>query len=533
MYGHWRSAWTPWAAAAGVSVVVASWLAGAASFYRYDADSIVPRLTSTMHWTFFYWEVGRNGQLLPLLAMPFANPLWNLVAQQWLGTVAGVMAIYLVVMVSSPGAAWFASGTAGVACFLVGASSFGHTLYLEGSQTYGTGMAFVLGGLLLAQEAAFRREDAARIAGATLLVAIGLWVNFLIFIFAAALVAVRGLAVEEEPAAGHPAAPRAVPELIGPGLWLMPPPVRRWIHRVGVSVAILCGGLVVVLFLSIFVATGGGGHRLSFSAVPLLKYPQAVAAATRGVSDMIVGPGGAMLIAAAAVAAAWLEGRGVLPRAVIVLATSATVFFLVVAGLQWVTINGSHPRYLLPAAISAYACIGMLYASVFRETLGPVIETASESLQRSLRWAVVATVPLALFVCYGWPDAAAPRRALATLGSPLAEKVVKSGVDFVAGDYWTLWPVVFKANLILYERGESRRVWGLGCRAGPTRHRWPLSPDGGTAVVAHLARAARPAGQGLDWIARHLDLEIGDREGAVGALDLYRFRLRSDRIASR
>jgi hypothetical protein len=115
----------------------------------------------------------------------------------------------------------------------------------------------------------------------------------------------------------------------------------------------------------------------------------------------------------------------------------------------------------------------------------------------------------------------------------LAEKVVESGVEFVAGDYWRLWPVVFKANLILYERGESRRVWGLGCRAGPTRHRWELDRRGGTAVVAHLARPLGPSDQKLDWIARHLDLEIGDREGAVGALDLYRFRLRSDRIASR
>lgn len=82
---RWKDEWTPWFAAFCASCVVAIWLAGSMQFHCYDADSLVPKLTSTMEWSFFYWHTDRNGQLLPFLAMPFTHPLTNLVVQQWLG----------------------------------------------------------------------------------------------------------------------------------------------------------------------------------------------------------------------------------------------------------------------------------------------------------------------------------------------------------------------------------------------------------------------------------------------------------------
>jgi hypothetical protein len=46
----------------------------------------------------------------------------------------------------------------------------------------------------------------------------------------------------------------------------------------------------------------------------------------------------------------------------------------------------------------------------------------------------------------------------------------------VAGNYWTVWHSVFRANLALYERGERRTVWGIAERCGPTHRYWCKIP---------------------------------------------------------
>ena len=61
------------------------------------ADSLVPVLVSLQHWTPYYWDADRYGMLLPLLAMPFRNPLTNMMVQSALGILAGLSASFLLV----------------------------------------------------------------------------------------------------------------------------------------------------------------------------------------------------------------------------------------------------------------------------------------------------------------------------------------------------------------------------------------------------------------------------------------------------
>lgn len=530
MHPRWNDVRTQWAAAAGVAGLVATWLTAAVTFYQHDADTLVPKLASTMEWSFYYWHAGRNGQLLPLLAMPFSHPLTNLVTQQWLGTWAGVMAIYLLVAFVMRDREWFVPGTAALACFLAGATCFGHAMYLEGSQTYGTAMALVLGGLLLVRRASLRRADAQRLAVAAVLFAAAAWVNQLVCLFVAVLVACDALAGDDEPTDRELAGEDPLARLLA-GLPAVPPLVHIWLVRSALSLGLLLGSGVALLVAVKLFTLGGEGERLTMSFVSPTRYPAALARFTATIRDTIVAPRGALLVALAAVAAAWLEGRGARPRAVTALAAAAVAFFLVVVGLKWVTMNDCHPRYALPAIVTAYACIGMVLVAAVREAVANVSQT--RRLAPAARWALVVTIPATLLGSYGWPDAGAPRRAIATLGSPLAEQVVESGVGFVAGDYWSLWPVVFKANLIIRDRGEDRQVWGLGFRAADTRHRWADGMRERGATVAYLARTPQPCGHHLPWIAKHLDLEVGDCAGSSGDFELYPFRLRDDRIARR
>jgi hypothetical protein len=530
VHPRWNDVRTQWAAAAGVAGLVATWLAGAVTFYQHDADTLVPKLASTMEWSFYYWHAGRNGQLLPLLAMPFSHPLTNLVAQQWLGTWAGVMAIYLLVAFVMRGREWFVPGTAAVACFLMGATCFGHAQYLEGSNTFGTAMALVLGGLLLVRRASLCRADAPRLGAAAVLIAAGAWVNLLVCLFAATLVACDALSSDDEPTDRELAGEDPLARLLA-DLPAVPPLVHIWLVRSALSLGLVVACAATLVIAVKLFATGGGSERVTMSFVPLASYASSLTQLTTNIRDTLVAPAGALLVAMAVVAAAWLEGRGARSRAVAVLAATGLVFFLVVGGLKWVAMNACHPRYVLPAIIAAYACVGMLLVAAVREAATGVRDASRLAARAS--WVMVMTIPAVLFLGYGFPDAAAPRRAIAGLGSPFAEQVVESGVEFVAGDYWRLWPVVFKANLLLQDRGEPRRVWGLGLRAGATRHRWEAVVRDGEASVAHLTGPPKPPAQDLRWIADHLDLEIGDRSGVVGDLDLYRFRLSTSRIARR
>jgi hypothetical protein len=274
---------------------------------------------------------------------------------------------------------------------------------------------------------------------------------------------------------------------------------------------------------------------LTLAFVAPADYPASIAKVVRKTCAMIVTPVGALVIAEATIMAAWLEGRGQRPTAVTVVAAAGLAFFLIVGGMRWVAMNGGHPRYVLPAIVAASACIGILLTAAVSESVRAADDgTCGEPAWIvPARWAAAATIPVILLLGYGWPDASAPRRAITGLGSPLAEQVVESGVEFVTGDYWSLWPVVFKANLMLHDRGETRRVWGLGLRARDTRHRWADRLRDGTATVAHIAHTQRPYRHDLEWIGRHLDIEIGAHEGSVGDLEMHRVRLREERIARR
>lgn len=512
----WTSQRAPWLIAACMSGLVATWLAGSERFHVYDADSLVPKLTSTMHWSFYYWHTARNGQLIALMAMPFKHPLANLVVQQWLGTFAGVMAIYLLVAFAIRKRPWFAPGTVAVASFLVGSTEYGHNLFLEGSQTYGTSMALLIGGVCIAQRARLRPGDAARLLTAAALMLVGAWVNLMAALFACAVVAIDGLVNDGDPSIRTDPLPRQ-------------PLALRWFAGVGVTLGLLVSCLAAVMVLTRLLVPSELVGQVTLAPVALADYPHMIATLASRVAGVIVSPGGATLVMAAVIGATWLWRQRAWPRALTVTAAAGIGFFMVVTGMKWVAINECHPRYILPSIIAIYGCVGIVLVASVGEVMRPFTDSARLSIIG--RYACAAAVPAALLFGYGLPEAGAARRAVDRIGSPLAEQVVESGVGFVAGDYWTLWPVVFRANLILHDRGDARRVWGFGGRARVTRPSWEAKVGEGTATFANLARTPDPSRHDLGWIARHLDIEIGEQEESIGDLDLYRFRLGPDRTS--
>ncbi len=133
------------------AVALAAALVDLGSFHRLeDGDSIVPILVSLQRWTPFYWDQERYGMLVPLLALPVRDPVWNLLLQRGLLALAGLAVPILVARHVLGGRDWVLAGllsAAGLLAFWPARWSFDFL----GSQPYGLSIAVALAGLALAE----------------------------------------------------------------------------------------------------------------------------------------------------------------------------------------------------------------------------------------------------------------------------------------------------------------------------------------------------------------------------------------------
>jgi hypothetical protein len=108
--------------------------------------------------------------------------------------------------------------------------------------------------------------------------------------------------------------------------------------------------------------------------------------------------------------------------------------------------------------------------------------------------------------------------------SHMTGEILATRAMVLAGDYWTVWPAVFHANLVLSERGEHEIIYGLTNRSFVTDPLWVDVPRDQLCVAAPVRDIGSPehqeevlymAGAGFHFsrIERHdtLDIfELGD-----------------------
>jgi hypothetical protein len=129
-----------------------------------------------------------------------------------------------------------------------------------------------------------------------------------------------------------------------------------------------------------------------------------------------------------------------------------------------------------------------------------VLEKVPAGGQRAANALVLAAlIPVMLFR-FGPPSPARARAALDAGLGKYSEEILASGATHVIGNFWRVWPAVFHTNLLLYERGEARRVWGITYRSAPTRSLWTPA-DWSRARFAVLG----PDGE-AEWARRHFGM---------------------------
>ncbi len=435
-----------WATFAALALAAA--LVDLGTLHRLEhADSLVPVLVSLQRWTPFYWDQERYGMLVPLLALPVRDPLWNLLLQRGALVLAGLSAVVLLARHVLGRREWRVAGALAAAGLLVAPPAAWRFEYL-GDQPYGLSLALALAGLAFAEPGAGARRSRGRLAAGLLLGVAAHWVN------AAAGLVLLPLAL----------ARAGVDRLEGE----RGAEVRS---RLRVEVALLAAGLAAgQALLRLEPVLTGHRLRLPLRSLPAAEWPAAWSACL-GNAWRASGAWPWALAAAAGAGLALLALpahrpllRGALLRAA-ALCLAALAYALATGTLRWVADNGFHWRYLAPSAVLVH--------------LAAVSLLAEPLARRTGAWAVagaVAIVPALALAVSGPPSPARVRADLDALAGAHTAEVLGAGCTLVTGDYWSVWPAVFHAELVARTRGEPARVYGLAFRSNPTVPRWAGLP---------------------------------------------------------
>jgi hypothetical protein len=197
-----------------------------------------------------------------------------------------------------------------------------------------------------------------------------------------------------------------------------------------------------------------GWTQLLQNASPIIDHPMrlmaALAAAATGVVWLAATSRARLPIAAAAIAVAVAAGN-----------------WLVLGTSLWVGMNHYAARYMFPSVMMTGVAVAIIGAAAMRHRSphGSIVA-----------WLAVAAAAAAM---YGSPSVRELRRRFDVFGRE-TDEVVKSGATVIAGDYWTVWPAVFHANLARAGKG-NQPVYGLTYRSEATD---PLWIDGRRVLIA-------------------------------------------------
>jgi hypothetical protein len=423
------------------------------------ADSLVTILISLQRWTPFYWEQNRSGMLVPLLALPFHDPLANLLVQSGIDAFCALAASFLLSRYLLRDPSYPVVALAGVAGFLA-LTPAGYRFEFLVKMFHGVWLALGLAALVLLEPGA--RHPWVRRGVALALMAAAHWVYVATVVYLGPLAVFRYLF--SRPARLTRSKRRAArQELFG-------------------SLAVLAlGALGGMLLMRVerqptnLADSRWVGERLWwFALVELIRNTRAsltplywplFLALVAGTGLLLLGVPAVRRHAAVAVSAA------------ATLAAAGLVSGVFMASRAHVLANRCNFRYAIPSVFFWEAALLVL-------GLAPLSLAAGPRVRRALSAAGAALVVAAALVSYGWPSVSGVRAALlhppGPPGDPRAAldvaDLLAARCTHIAGDYWKVWPAVYRVNLARAERGDRAVVWGVTYRSRPTQPLWAQVP---------------------------------------------------------
>ena len=508
-----RPAVPPTWPAIAACVVAAAWI-GMGSIHRgHHADSFIPVLVSLQAWTPFYWEQDRFGMLVPLLAWPIRDPMGNLLAQGVLMIAGGLASFFLLARFAARDASYPLAATLAASTFVLLAPDRYRFDYLI-TQPYGLGLTLALLGLILAESkgeresggVALKRFSLERdvtpgkkgdrpsaslrvspffprstrsktaLTGALALVLVAHWVNCATAIYLAPLVAARGawdLLADLGPTISLA---RRVRARLGEGrigeldIGQIVGACFRWAKgsETARALILLAAGYLAGAWL---MGLATNAFSTNTEALPIAAWPatwrrlaeETAKALAPGAWPIVFGVAGAAGLGALVASPEARRRSPGATRGAIALLASALAIFLLIGTRVWVTFNDWHSRYVAVAVVQAQAACWLVAVAPLRARAG----------RPWSRWALVLApaglLILASVVRDGLPSPAGVRAGFDRRYGAMTTDLLGAGCTHMAGNYWTVWPAVFHANLVLHDRGEGRQLWGVTFRGFPTR----------------------------------------------------------------
>jgi hypothetical protein len=414
------------------------------------ADSIVPVLISIHKWTPYYWECNRIGMLVPLLAIPFKNPMTNLLVQGWLVLFAAFASFFLLARYALRTPAWPLAGTLAAGIFAVLSpllfcfnASFGQPYYC-------VALALACAALLCLEPRSAGRAWR-RWAAALVLICLAVWTNSAIPVIFTPLVVLRSL--------------------------LRPRPTRPWWRstldaEAGLSLGLLAAAAVAGQVMRHLVRAIDDPFTRSFLNVG--RWPGAWGTFVANTWQVAVGPHWPAFLAIAAAAGLLLlvpavrrQANGPL-RAAVILVAGGLTYGLSMGTLRWVAANNFCFKYWIPVVFFTETALAIV-------TLAPLASLLRPRTQRLVCLLFAPAVLACVLAQHGMPSRARVRAALDRMPQSVpppqrTADVLASRATHLVGTYGAVWVSVFHANMVLYERGLDRVVWGV---AGHCLATWP------------------------------------------------------------
>lgn len=390
----------------------------------HQADSIVPILTSLYHWTPYYWGTNRNGMLVPFLAIPFKHPLVNLLVQDGLTIFSGLATLFLLPRYVLRNASWPYAAIVSTAAFLVFAPEQYRFSFLV-DQPYAVSLALGLGGLILTERTPEGKSIILRSGLALLLIGLAHWVNVGIGLVLGILVVLRALLIGSEENNRNEEAFHALILLaIGFCLGLIGMQLARY-HETAEGIR------------SPHQWIQGWSRLASNTWVALAPHRWPILLMLMAALGLFV-----PLFARAPANRISASRRGAT-----VLILTAILYAAFVGVLEWVERGSFTARYTIPSVILIHSGLSVLAASALS-----CLRAGAAGLKL---YAVTPVLLMASIFGYGWPSFSGVQDDLnRRLGSRTVD-VVEGRCTHVVGNYWIVWPTVFHANLLCYQRGES------------------------------------------------------------------------------
>ncbi len=214
-------------------------------------------------------------------------------------------------------------------------------------------------------------------------------------------------------------------------------------------------------------------HQTAYDAIPRSKWPHAWYRLVETTVELLGPDHWPLFLAAAALLAVsidqamerrrpWREATSLLAAALLVALFMGT--------RRWVEINLYDPRYFMPSVILIQGALSLLIVVPFAERL------SLDWRRRLTRLVAPALLILSVAQVYGWPSVRGVRSDLDQFGA-MTRDLIDADCDELAGDYWTVWPAVFHAELTRYEQHRNRRIYGATFRGQPASKYWWHSPQ--------------------------------------------------------